>query len=88
MADGNDYSSSPAYCHNERDENPSQHYGSMLREHNLTRECEGCSRISRVCRRLNLLEHADVMRDGAAAEEGRQLHSALRRDDAGSEPAA
>ena len=36
VADGNDSHSSTAYCHIARDDNPSQHYGSMLREHRLT----------------------------------------------------
>ena len=47
VADGNGSSSSPANCHIKWNKNPSQHYGSMLREHRLTRECEGCSGISR-----------------------------------------
>ena len=88
VADGNGCSSSPANCHINPHKIPSQHYGSMLREHRLTRECECCSGISRGRRRLNLLEHAGAMRDWAAAEEERQLHSALHRADAGSAPAA
>ena len=88
VADGNGSSSSPAYCHITRHKNPSQHYGSMLREHWLTRQDEDFRQERHARRRLNLVQHADVMRDGAAAEEERQLHSASKSDEAGSAPAA
>ena len=88
MADGIASSSSTVYCHTKPRKKPGQHYESMLREHRLTREYEACSGISHRRRRLNLLEHADGVRDGPAAEEARQLHSGSHGGGAGSAPAA
>ena len=60
----------------------------MLRKYRAERS-PGASKEKAALRlRLNLLERADGVRDEAADEDERQLHSASHGDDAGSAPAA